>query len=157
MKQELERVNSSTHEARKEAFFMSLEASIPEWREINDSPIFHTWLRDEDPITGVTRQSALSGAEASLDARRVIKIFNTFQQAHSRPEPTAPSKLARQVQPETVEHAPVISENVVRFTRDQVKKFYEDVRRGVYNGRTTERLSMERKIDLAAAKGAISD
>lgn len=153
LKEELEKVNKTTQEAKVAAFLDVIEIGVPDFREINNDPRFHDWLAVEDALTGNTRQAALEAAEKSLNAKRVVTIFKAFLETLKKPE----KDLSRQVQPNGSHVTPNTNvSGVPSFTRAEVAKFYSDVRRGVYRGRTKEMEEMERKIERANDMGKIT-
>jgi hypothetical protein len=65
--------------------FSALDASIPNWRIVNEQSEFLAWLDRYDPLTGETRQKTLMTAFNTNDSRTVVGIFN----AYLREKPTA--------------------------------------------------------------------
>ena len=85
--QELERQNAelSARLARevKRNLDAALERAVPEWRQVNNDPRFHQWLRGRDVLSGEIRQCLLDEAVARADAARVINFFRGFLQEAS--------------------------------------------------------------------------
>lgn len=55
----MESVAQASKANAEQTFWSTLQASVPDWRTINDNPDFHTWLLGEDPMTGAQRQEYL--------------------------------------------------------------------------------------------------
>ncbi len=157
LKDELENAKLAAKNIAKDAFFTALEVGCENWNEINQDPKFHAWLSEVDEITGVERQSALSAAEGRLDSKRVLAIFKAFQRTLvARPDPR--DALASKVMPDVnVPSSPnTVSNGGEWFTRSQIRKFYDDCRRGnVYT--TSQQTDMERRLQAALNAGRIKD
>lgn len=145
----------------EERFWDSLERAVPDWRDINANQDFHTWLLEYDPMIGGTRQSLLEQAQATFDANRVVHFFNTWKSSNqgkagkANPNP-ASSELEKQVAPGRARAASSKSGSEARtYTPDDIRKFFEDVRKGVYKGREEERNRIERDIFAAQQQGRI--
>ncbi len=145
----------------EQAFWAELSAAIPSWRDINANPEFHKWLLDVDPMTGLTRQAHLDDAQRNLDTRRVTSIFSTWQGSNGQSvaQPTrsaAASQLDRQVAPGRSRSGSVPTVNAPKtYTRADIAKFFDDVRKGVYRGREDERNRIESDIFAAERESRI--
>ncbi len=157
LKAELENAKKAANETKREAFIAALEAGCENWEEINRSPKFHAWLSEVDEISGIERQSVLSAAEARLDVKRVLTIFKAFLKAQVvRPDPR--DALANKVLPDV--SAPTTPSSNAGggewFTRSQIRRFYDDCRRGnVYT--RAQQDDMERRLQSALSNGRIKD
>jgi hypothetical protein len=132
-------------EQARKAMHERVEATIPNWREIDSDPRWHSWLSEIDPLTGATRQQVLDDAIAAGSAPRVIAFFTTFQAQHGgggegRSGGTRRARTASGQQPV--------------YTRDQVKQLYEAHRRGKLTGPQWEQT--EREIIAAANQGRVA-
>lgn len=159
---QVENVVKSQARTAEERFWETLETSVPNWREINNNQDFQTWLLEYDPLVGNTRQSLLEQAQANMDASRVIQFFNTWNSLNqgstskATPNPSK-SELEKQVAPgkgRSAGKAPTSSESRT-YTPEDIKKFFEDVRKGEYKGREDERNRIERDIFSAQQQGRI--
>ena len=157
----VENVERTQARTAEERFWESLERSVPDWREINANQDFHTWLLEYDPLIGNTRQSLLEQAQSSMDASRVVHFFNTWKSSaqgksgKASPNP-ASSELEKQVAPGRARAASSKSGSEARtYTPDDIRKFFEDVRKGVYKDREEERNRIERDIFAAQQQGRI--
>jgi hypothetical protein len=145
----------------EQSFWSELTAAVPNWRDINQNKDFHSWLIEVDPLTGVSRQSHLENAQKSLDVRRVAAFFTTWQgnTGHSiaqEPRDAAKSQLEKQVAPGRGRTAAApAAPQAKTYTSNDIKQFFNDVRRGVFKGRETERDRIERDIFAAQREGRI--
>lgn len=152
----LKQADQKLADERIELFWTRLEASVPNWKDINNDKGFHEWLSQEDYLTGRERQAALTEAESNYDAKRVVNIFKAFQSEKAALKPPAPD-LSRKVVP-TSEGQPPINvdgREAVVIRRSEIRKFYNDQRAGKYRGRMDEVQKMERKISLALSSGKV--
>ncbi|MEN6644302.1 MAG: hypothetical protein ABFE08_17825 [Armatimonadia bacterium] len=144
-----------------DAFWTDLTAVVPNWRDINQNKDFHAWLLEVDPLTGVNRQTHLADAQKNLDVRRVAAFFSTWQgnTGHSiahEPRDVAKSQLEKQVAPGRGRTAAAPSAPQSKtYSAEDIKKFFNDVRRGAFKGRETERDRIERDIFAAQREGRI--
>lgn len=146
-----------------EQFWQTLGTLVPNWQAINDDNGFKSWLLEHDPMAGTTRQALLEIAHRNLDARRVASFFNTWTSLNNSaaaPQGGAkrarPNELEAQVSPGRGRSAPTPAPNAPKqYTREEISKFYADVRRGVYRGRDEERAKIEREIFAAGGSGRV--
>lgn len=147
----------------EQAFWSELTAEVPDWRDINANQDFHSWLLEVDPLSGFPRQTYLDNAQNQLDARRVASFFKTWQSLNSgsvaqSPRNVTSSQLEKQIAPgrgRTSSNTTVANEGKV-YTRNDVSKFFDDVRKGLYKGREQERDRIERDIFAAQREGRIT-
>lgn len=153
----VEQVAQRQAQSAEQDFWSELSGSVPAWKEINNDPQFHKWLLEVDPLTGSTRQTYLADAQSKLDARRVASFFTTWQRM-SGPETAQPtrdaaaSELERQIAPgrsRASNSSPASTAQGKTYTRTEIAKFFDDVRRGTYRGREAERDRIERDIFAA--------
>jgi hypothetical protein len=140
-------------------FWSELSNEVPDWREINATQDFHNWLLEVDPLSGPNRQTYLDIAQNQLDARRVAGFFKTWQAQNSgtvaqSPRNVAASQLEKQIAPGRgrTSASTTTATDTKTYTRTDVAKFFDDVRKGLYKGREQERDRIER--DIFAAQGA---
>jgi hypothetical protein len=143
----------------EQMFWSELSNEIPDWREINATQDFHNWLLEVDPLSGTNRQAYLDVAQNQLDARRVAGFFKTWQAQNSgtvaqSPRNVAASQLEKQIAPGRgrTSSSTTSGTDAKTYTRNDVAKFFDDVRKGMYKGREQERDRIER--DIFAAQGA---
>lgn len=137
----------------EQAFFNRLAQAVPDWSAINSDPRFLSWLGEIDPVYGVPRQTALDAAQQRLQADQAIAIFNAFKA--TLPQAPKPDALDRQLTPNTSAATPPQQPNKPILTQQQVAKFYDDRRRGMYRGREEEAGRIEAMINLAIEEGRV--
>ena len=157
----VEQVAQSQARSVEQGFWADLTAAVPNWKEVNQNKDFHSWLLEVDPLTGVTRQSHLENAQRSFDVRRVAAFFNTWQgnnghRIAQEPRDAAKSQLEKQVAPGRGRTAAAPVDNQAKtYSTQDISKFFDDVRKGAYKGRETERDRIERDIFAAQREGRI--
>jgi hypothetical protein len=141
---------------------MSLDREVPNWLAINISPRFKAWLSLRDVYSGRIRKELLMDAHRAADAARVVSFFKGFlaeEEATGSTEfgPGMPPPLSAAPSPPALElsalaapgHAkPAVgaqpnasASEPIWITRGQIKDFFANVRRGVYNGRQQDYLN----------------
>jgi len=157
----VEQIANQQTQSIEQNFWSALSDAVPNWREINDSSEFQTWLLEIDPLTNMTRQTYLDGAQRDMDANRVANFFTSWVQANGT-EPAQPSRsasnseLAKQVAPGKGRTSATPHGNTKRtYTPDDLTTFYRDVREGKFKGNEEERDKIERDIFAAQQEGRI--
>jgi hypothetical protein len=147
----------------EQVFWTELSSYVPDWREINANQGFHDWLLDIDPLSGLNRQTYLDTAQNQLNAQRVAGFFKTWQSLNSVPVALSPrsvaaSQLEKQIAPGRGRAASAVVNNndTKSYTRADVAKFFDDVRKGMYKGREQERDRIERDIFASQREGRIT-
>lgn len=147
----------------EQVFWTELSSYVPDWREINANQEFHNWLLEIDPLSGLNRQTYLDTAQNQLNAQRVAGFFKTWQSLNSGPVAQSPrsvtaSQLEKQIAPGRGRSASAVVNNndTKSYTRADVAKFFDDVRKGMYKGREQERDRIERDIFASQREGRIT-
>lgn len=168
IKQQVKRTTTST-------VAQSLDAEVPQWRQINTDPKFKNWLRLRDIYSNQVRQDMLNTAHASADAARVVAFFKGFLESEANtgssvyqaaepppPNPAGPRQAALSLNDLAAPgHAKPASGTSAQpaekltITRQQIAKFHDNVRRGVYQGRDQDRLNDEAIIFAALKEGRV--
>ena len=157
----VEQIANQQTQSIEQNFWSALSDAVPNWREINDSSEFQTWLLEIDPLTNMTRQTYLDGAQRDMDAQRVANFFTSWVQANgtgpAQPSRSASnSELAKQVAPGKGRTSATPHGNTKRtYTPDDLTTFYRDVREGKFKGDEEERDKIERDIFAAQQEGRI--
>jgi len=162
-------VQSVTRNARQE-MLASLDASLPDWRRVNDLNEFKAWLALPDPYFGVNRHSELLKAFAANDTSRVKNFFKGFisELAVTDPAPDLniptppalqPAKpglegLAAPGRARTPAAVTPPDEKQIITTAD-VNAFYDAKRRGLYAGREEEFNRLEQELFKAQREGRV--
>lgn len=145
----------------EQSFWADLANRVPNWREVNENSNFHSWLLEVDPLTGLTRQSLLEDAQKSMDVRRVANFFSSWQAINGQavaqsPRDATASELARQVSPGRSRSSGTPSDTQPRtYSPQDITKFFDDVRKGIYRGKEAERDRIERDIFAAQRENRI--
>lgn len=146
----------------------TLEEKIPNWRDVNVDPAFHSWLALPDLFSGAIRHTLLTAAYEQNDAPRVVAFFKGFlsQEAASAPHTSEPApadpmsgkipleQLAAPGRAKTAAAQNAPAEKPI-FTHAQISGFYADVNRGKFRGRDDEKNRLERAIIEAGREGRI--
>ena len=152
LKAQINQISTATTNTAKNDFFKSLNALVPDWEQINADPSFLTWLDEFDELTGETRQSLLSKAEAARDASRVGKFFTSFKKTSSSWAANSQSALEQQVVPPT-NKAPDTPPSKKVWTRGEISEFYDRVRKGAVSD--ADAIAIEADITAASIEGRI--
>lgn len=145
-------------------FWSELSAIVPDWREINADRGFHSWLLEVDPLSGMNRQVYLDNAQGQLDAYRVGEFFRTWQSSNGnsaaqQTRNVTATQLEKQIAPgrgRTTASASTTGNDAKSYSRVDIAKFFDDVRKGVYKGKEQERDRIERDIFAAQREGRIT-
>lgn len=158
----VEEVAQRQAQTSEQDFWTRLTTAVPDWRAVNADPKFHQWLLSVDPLAGMPRQALLEDAQRKLDVDRVKSFFATWQAMNGQPtaQPTrnaAASELERQVSPGRSRAGSTSVANTQKtYTAQDISKFFDDVRKGVYRGKEAERDRIERDIFAAQQQGRIT-
>lgn len=145
----------------EQSFWADLSAVVPQWRDVNADSAFHNWLLEIDPMTGLTRQSYLEDAQRNLDSRRVANIFTAWQGLSGQsvaqsPRPAPATQLEKQVAPgRSRSSGATATDQPKTYSSTDIRKFFEDVRKGLYKGKEAERDRIERDIFAAQRESRI--
>jgi len=152
---------------------MLVEAALPNYREIDNNPRWHAWLRLPDPFSGRIRQEILNDAIAAASAPRVLSFFKGFLSEESAlghlksepaPQPAAPPRepavdltsLAApgRARPAGGGDTSLPSEKPF-YTRASIKQNYRDHQQGRWVGREAEWNRLERDMIAAPLEGRV--
>lgn len=146
----LGRVEQDADVSRHGAYLADLDTLVPGWREQNNDPAFLDWLKEADPISGIIRHEMLARFDAERNSQQVANIFKAFP--GSRAPKQSQATLAQQVSPSRG-HSSQGKQGKPVFTEAQVRRFYDDWRRGAYTDDKAQ--ALEKEIELAYAEGRI--
>lgn len=148
----------------------SLDAKLPDWRQVNDLAEFKSWLALPDPYFGVIRHSELLKAFEQNDTPRVLAFFKGFVSelaattpADGSPAPTPaapqPAKpgletLAAPGRARTPAQSNVPAEKQIITTAD-IDAFYKAKAKGAYTGREQEFAALEQELFKAQREGRV--
>ena len=159
----VEQVAASQVKTSEQAFWSELSTTVPDWRDMNDNQDFQNWLLEIDPLTGISRQTYLEDAQRNLDVGRVSNFFNTWKEnnggvANAQPnrKAQASTELERQVSPGKSKSTGKPQSNSGKtYSTDDIKSFFDEVRKGNYRNKEEERDRIERDIFAAQREGRI--
>jgi hypothetical protein len=159
----VEQVAQQQEQNAQQTFWTRISSAIPDWRTVNSDPRFHEWLLTPDALSGLPRQTLLEDAQRKLDVDRVVSFFSAWRSMNGQPpaqstRDAAVSELDRQVSPGRSRAGSVTSaaDKAKTYTAQDISKFFDDVRRGLYRGKEAERDRIERDIFAAQQQGRIT-
>lgn len=138
---------------QQDLFWDSINVNVPDWKAINESQGFLTWITKPDPITGITPDQMIAKAQDALDHKRVIAIFKAYK--GSNPSSTVPTRQESRVAPEPVGGSSRASStpNTSYPTVEEIRQFSRDVLNGRYKNRQLEKEAMDKRIRAAISAG----
>lgn len=168
LKKRLEGVTGFVQQDSSQKLLSTLDAKLPNWREMNTNQEFLDWLSLPDPYSGAIRHDMLKAAYAQGNASRVLAFFNGFlaeeaavapAQAEPDASETRVSKvpLANLAAPGRAKTAAANTPPAEKpiITRAQVSAFYAEVAQGKYRGKEAEKARLEAMIFAAQNDGRI--
>jgi hypothetical protein len=124
----------------------AVERAVPNYREIDRDPRWHRWLLGVDTYTGQSRQALLNIAIADNSAARVVALFNGFLQEAGDTQQSPPAR--GQAAGRRSSGKPI-------YSRDDIKRMYEQHRKGAWTGREVEWQRLEHELIAAGREGRI--
>lgn len=106
----LDRIESIVQETAQERYAKALDADVPKWREVVNSPEFTGWLNNIEPMSGYRYKEMMDYAYNNLRSQQAASIIKTFG-LHTGIDVGAPGKAAPPTQM-------VGDTNIVDQTRD---------------------------------------
>jgi len=156
-----------------------LNTQLPNWRTVNDDPNFHAWLTQVDLFSGRTRQSMLEEAYNAGDAARTAAFFHSYLREQTAVSPTPPGIRSGQTGNGAMPVGPAAATplemlavpgrgpvsptqpassapgNKRIWTGAEITAFYDQKRRGLWNGRDAEVAAIEHDLTQAPLEGRI--
>jgi hypothetical protein len=154
----------------RNAMNTALDDQLPDWRQVNVAPEFHSWLQLPDPFSGAIRHSLLSAAYEQNNTPRVLAFFKGFLAHEAALAPATQGAAPDTSVVETgkipleafaapgrakTSAAPGAPVEKPTFTAAQISKHYADSARGAYRGREVERDRIDAQIVEAGREGRI--
>lgn len=155
LRAELQQQRAAMRRSQDAAFWASLNAALPRWREINANAEFLRWLEERDALAGRTRQEILNEARNAQDVDRVVAIFNAWMASQARtgsgrdpsrrviPNGKPPASLPAEAPAESAVSRGWIAEQNRLFSQ------------GYYRRRPEQWAAVQETIDRAAREGRI--
>ena len=135
----------------EERFFDSLDELVPDWESINEQDGFKDWLKEEMPLTGIERQHFLNIARNNFDARRAAEIFSSWKGGADLPQPSLDTVGNANSDIPTRD----TGQDTHVFSAAEIADFYDQKRRGKWNGREQEARQHEERIFKAQQEGRV--
>lgn len=180
----LTQTTSRVAHTEQEKFYARIDERVSGWREVDENPAFHAWLKTADPIFGEPYENALAKAARIGDDAAVSKVFEAFlnqqdasgSRVPSRGAPRSPApgtgetptapqaaaspSLESLAAPGKPSPAPSPANGGQpgakrNWTQDSIRQFYADQARGVYRDRAAEADQIEREIAAAMRENRI--
>jgi hypothetical protein len=129
---------------RRRVLDQEVEQAIPDYRDFDRDPAWHQWLMKTDLMSGRIRQALLDEAIRNGDARRVKSFFDGYRQEAGSPQ-TSPGAPRRARSATTKPF----------YSHEDIRRLYEQHRRGAYNGREAEWNRIEHDIFAAQREGRV--
>jgi hypothetical protein len=157
----VEKVNS------QKTYYETLDKQVSNWRQINQSPDFLSWLQEKDAYSGQIRQDLLQSAHNSMDAERVLRFFRGFLQEAAAVAPQSDAQpdatqgkvpLEQLAAPGRAKSATVPSTGTVDkpiISTSEITAFYTAVAAGKFRGNQPEKDRIERLIWDAQNEGRV--
>lgn len=175
LRQENARLTNQVRSTGKRELFATLDRQVPNWRAVNKSVQFNSWLRLPNVYTGAIRGSMLKAAVDGAEAPKVIALFQDFlaeaaatgQLAPAAPVEQQPNTGAPRIPAVNLESLaapgkarPASGETQMPtdkpiYSRAQISQFYRDSNRGLYAGREAEYRAQEADFQAAMREGRI--
>lgn len=168
--QQLEGTTTANARTAKATMLATMDSAMPDWRQINVSDEFKSWLALPDKYFGASRQSALTRAYEQNDTERVLNFFRGFVSELAAGAPATPSTvdatpakpparpsledLAAPGRARTSAQPDAPAEKQIITTAD-IDAFYAAVRRGDYRGREAEKEAHEQELFRAQREGRV--
>ena len=174
VEQRTQRLTQQVQQNTMATLYERLDNDLPDWRTINVSPRFKSWLALRDLYSGAVKRELLMDAFRRADAPRVLQFFKGFvsdEQATGQmpaPQPgaqDAPSPLPRAPAvplgslstPGRAHPASTTGATTDKpvFTRDNIRWFYSNEGLAAYAGRPDARKTDEQRIFDAQRDGRV--
>lgn len=145
----------SDYEAEWNNFTSRLKKLVPDIVKLNTDKGFLAWLKEPDELTGEIREDILAKAEEARLVGPIVQMFKGYKPVKVA---NTQDSVSKRIAPANKEGSDTVS-NIQpndTMTMAEVDKFYDEVGRGKYKGKYTEKKAMEAKIDKAWAAGKIT-
>jgi hypothetical protein len=159
LRNRIESLDEESQSNKEEAFYAYLDKNVDNWREINQDESFVEWLDAVDELSGSTRKDLIGQAYSQLNAPRVASFFSMYGKTIA----TEPNSTESENPTLTEFAAPSTAPNpaqdtggkMVVYSEGEIKKFYDDSRKGLYTHRQEEYARIEADINAAIKEGRV--
>ena len=118
-------------------------------------PRWVQFLSGVDPASGRSRQALGEAAASSGDVRRLAALYQEFAEEVGEPAERRERELGSRVRPESTQPVRPGVRKPVMIRNSEIKKFYNDLARGHYEGNEERASKLEAAIELAQAEGRV--
>ena len=162
IREQLKPVEQRVKSTADAAIAQALDSRIPDWRQLNSDPGFLEWVGQTDPQFGMSRQQALDAALAHAESTgdvqtavdRIVAIFSAYPKRKA-PSVAPPASTTTPAAPESLSPTITPQNSKPYITQDFIRKFSEDVAKGRYRNRPSERVRIQEMIDAAIRENRI--
>jgi hypothetical protein len=109
LEQENQELREEVQRNTRSATDRMLDEQVPNWREVNRNPRFHSWLLLPEPYSGIIRDRLLKDAAAAGESSRVVSFFQGFLREEAATGHIEPSPNPPPAQPPRVAAVPLSS------------------------------------------------
>jgi hypothetical protein len=135
------------YQTAEETYFAILDKEMPDWEKINKDEGFKAWLAELMPLTKQQRQVFLEKSHKNHDAYAVLEFFRAWKgesgQGYTPQSHTTNGEFVEEVV-DTDTYRPA-----------DIKRFYDEKAKGLWNGREDEARQIELRIFKAQKEGRI--
>jgi hypothetical protein len=173
LRAENQRLQTRVTSTGKRELFDHLDRVLPNWRQINQTTQFKTWLSLRNVYTGEVRQKMLNAAVNGAEAPKVIAMFKDFlseatatgtmPQGQQQEQPPAPRVAAvdlgslaapGRAKPSSGDNQTPADKPT--YTRAEIANYFNEKRKGLWAGRETLAQQIENDLGAAQREGRIT-
>ena len=153
VREQVNTVQKDTVEDRQTAFKQGLTQRCPDWFSIFQSDQFAGWLDSNvEALSGRTYGDLFEQANNDWDMDRMVRFFESYKKNNGKVVEERPDPRKQHVVPgRSKASAPPTKKVDRQWDGNSINKFYDDVRRGIYNGKEAEMQAIEEEIFAANA------
>jgi len=164
LKTEMAPMTESVKRTEKDMYLDRLTALVPNWQVLMNDAQFGAFLDEVDPLSGRSLRDMAIEADASGDANRVAKFYQKFIDRNQTGQPAQPSPAPTQdrrealVAPAAQKGQPAAPANAGPkiYQASEIKRFHDEVSRGVYANKPEELKRLTAEMNLAISQGRVS-
>jgi hypothetical protein len=155
LEERLRRLEQQSQRAETQGLWDRVDAICPGAKLIDSSdPDWPEWLNGRDSVSGVVRRQLGIAAAQTGDIRRLADLIEEFRKDMGKP---VSSEIASQRKPartgaDTIRGS---GSGKAMISQAEIKKFYDDIAKGLYRNRPEAREQREKEIDQAWRDGRI--